>query len=606
MMFRRYGTKRSLLFYYTVYVVFTLLSLVGLTWYSTHSFRVFFVHQLEQELNDSALRLVELHKGDDPSDHGHSDHLICNEVGNRSRLEISLFTADGQLICRTQDVVGAPDGYGLENPSLARTRDAHLTKELNSPTVGISVLAISMPVEVDPGIQAIIRLVYPLTRIESGYSRLLWRMVLGGIAVTLIVALLSFRFFRRIDPPLKEMRREAEMLARGEFSSRLPGYRIREIDDLALSMNDMAAELDRIVRALMDQRNKHEAIFSTMIDGVVVLDEKSRVSNFNAAAAQYFEISVDQALGRRLDDIVQNDFLRELLTEAVRERETIDTEVSILGGSCQLQVRSTPLHSADGASFGTLIVLNDITRLRRLEKVRRDFVANVSHELKTPVTSIKGFVETLLDGDSTDRENTERFLKIVVTHADRLTSIIEDLLTLARLESEGVEELLIIQEERLFELLDSVSLMCAPRAEEKSISIEVNCAPDITIAADRSLLQQAVMNLVDNAVKYSDPRNSVKIVGCREAGEIAIHVIDNGFGIDDEHLPRLFERFYRVDKARSRKMGGTGLGLAIVKHVISVHRGSISVKSKPGAGSTFSIYLPHADDDWRPTPAVDD
>lgn len=233
-------------------------------------------------------------------------------------------------------------------------------------------------------------------------------------------------------------------------------------------------------------------------------------------------------------------------------------------------------------------------QLNRLEKVRRDFVANVSHELKTPITSIKGFVETLLDGAANDVQDRDRFLRIIGKHSERLTSIIEDLLILARLESDQIQELLLFQEENLKSVLGVVAEMCRGEAEKKNISISLMCNPDIVAVIDRSLIEQAVMNLVDNAVKYSESGREVRLEGEVLGEKVAIHVYDQGPGIPEEHLPRLFERFYRVDKARSRKLGGTGLGLAIVKHVANVHSGTIEVESVVGEGSVFTLSLPAA------------
>lgn len=233
-------------------------------------------------------------------------------------------------------------------------------------------------------------------------------------------------------------------------------------------------------------------------------------------------------------------------------------------------------------------------QLNRLEKIRRDFVANVSHELKTPITSIKGFVETLLDGAANNVNDRDRFLRIIGKHSERLTSIIEDLLILARLESDQIQELLLFQEEGLKSVLGVVVEMCRGDAEKKNISISLMCSSDIVAVIDRSLIEQAVMNLVDNAVKYSENGREVSIEAELLGEKLAIHVNDQGPGIPKEHLPRLFERFYRVDKARSRKLGGTGLGLAIVKHVANVHLGTVEVRSVVGKGSVFTLSFPAA------------
>jgi two-component system phosphate regulon sensor histidine kinase PhoR len=239
-----------------------------------------------------------------------------------------------------------------------------------------------------------------------------------------------------------------------------------------------------------------------------------------------------------------------------------------------------------------VIVLNDVTEVQRLENVRRDFVANVSHELKTPVASIKGFVETLLDGALNDRNDARRFLGIVARQADRLAAIIEDLLALSRIEQSETSGKLPLDQLPLSGILITASDDCRPRAVERSIRLEVECPPDLTVTVNGPLLEQAVINLVDNAIKYSEAGKAVWLSADNDATGPAIRVRDEGCGIAAEHLPRLFERFYRVDKARSRVLGGTGLGLSIVKHIVQAHAGTIVVESTPGVGTTFTIRLP--------------
>ena len=257
-----------------------------------------------------------------------------------------------------------------------------------------------------------------------------------------------------------------------------------------------------------------------------------------------------------------------------------------------LQAHGTVLRDTRAQDIGALIVLNDVTRLRRLENIRRDFVANVSHELKTPVTAIKGSVETLLDGALQKPQDARRFLEIVARQADRLNAIIDDLLALSRIEQEAERHEIPLQRGRLGEVLRGALQACEVGAAAKSIRIECSCPESLQARINPPLLEQAMVNLIDNAVKYSRPDSEVLVEALREGGEVLIRVRDHGSGIGAEHLPRLFERFYRVDKARSRKAGGTGLGLAIVKHIVQAHSGRIAVTSVPGKGSTFTVYLP--------------
>jgi two-component system phosphate regulon sensor histidine kinase PhoR len=247
---------------------------------------------------------------------------------------------------------------------------------------------------------------------------------------------------------------------------------------------------------------------------------------------------------------------------------------------------------AGAPTGGAVLVLNDVTRLRRLERVRRDFVANVSHEIKTPITTIAGFVETLLDGALDDKEETGRFLRIVRRHAERLESIVEDLLTLARLEQEGEAGSVATEETAVLEVLQAAVEACRFQAGQKGIALVVEGDARLRAPMNAPLIEQALVNLVDNAVKYSPERSTVTIAAEATPEETVLKVADHGTGIAAADLPRIFERFYRVDRARSRKLGGTGLGLSIVKHVASVHGGRATVESSPGEGSTFALHLP--------------
>lgn len=255
-----------------------------------------------------------------------------------------------------------------------------------------------------------------------------------------------------------------------------------------------------------------------------------------------------------------------------------------------LQVRGTMLPDSHERGFGAVFVLNDVTRLRRLENMRRDFAANVSHELKTPITSIKGFIETILDGASMD--DARRFMDIIARQADRLDAIIDDLLALSRIEKEAEASDIVLAPSRLKEILLGAANDCQLRADERRIKVEIRCLDEINARVNALLLQQAVRNLLENAVKYSDDGGEIHVIGERTTEEVRVSVVDFGCGIAPEHHARLFERFYRVDKARSRKLGGTGLGLAIVKHIVLAHRGRVTVESAPGKGSKFTIHLP--------------
>jgi two-component system phosphate regulon sensor histidine kinase PhoR len=329
-----------------------------------------------------------------------------------------------------------------------------------------------------------------------------------------------------------------------------------------------------------------------MIEGVLAIDARQRVLGINRAAAELLGVDLGRIIGRPLQEVVRNPDLRRFALLAIDCREPVEDDLVLHGiRDRTIRLRGTALRDASGEG-GAVIVLNDVTDMQRLENVRRDFVANVSHELKTPVASIKGFVETLLDGAADDPADNRRFLEIIARQADRLAAIIEDLLSLSRIEqAEGTGDL---PRERVAigSVLAAAIADCEPRAAERTIAFETDCPTDLVAAVNPPLVEQALINLVDNAIKHSEPGRTIRLAAAAEDGDLLIRVRDEGCGIEPEHLPRLFERFYRVDQARSRQQGGTGLGLAIVKHIVQAHGGTVDVESTPGVGTTFTIRLP--------------
>jgi len=297
--------------------------------------------------------------------------------------------------------------------------------------------------------------------------------------------------------------------------------------------------------------------------------------------------------GRSIQETIRSPGLQKFAARTLESKEPVTDEIiSYQEGEKYLQAHGTLLRDESNKTVAELLVFHDITNLKKMENMRKEFVANVSHELKTPITAIKGFVETLKEGAAGDPENLNKFLTIINNHADRLNTIIEDLLILSRIEqSEGTGEVVMV-ETRIKPVLDSALALNQNKASEKNIKIEVQAPEELKAKINPELIEQAISNLIDNAIKYSETGGIISIKAELAENELVIVVEDHGTGIPKEHLPRIFERFYRVDKARSRNLGGTGLGLAIVKHIVQAHRGRIAVESALGKGSKFFIYLP--------------
>jgi two-component system phosphate regulon sensor histidine kinase PhoR len=382
----------------------------------------------------------------------------------------------------------------------------------------------------------------------------------------------------------------AQRFSETDSEKKIPPQNILELDQLATALNEISNQLYQTRTSLNLQRKEQQAILSSMDEGVVAIDPQERIIHMNRAAGEILSIDHKKTKYAQAQTILPDSPLRTFFRAALRSPKKTSRDLFLSDPSpMQIQVSSRPLLDDSSSPIGALIVLRNLTQLRHLETVRADFVANVSHELKTPITSIQGFIETLLSDDWAHEPDARRFLEIISQQTDRLNAIIDDLLTLSRLEQK--QQHMPLTETRLAPILSNAINLCQIQAQKKQITISTHGARDLSIPANAPLLEQAILNLLANAIHYSDPEKNIQIWVKEERGTVAISIIDQGVGIDPSHLDRLFERFYRVDTARSRSLGGTGLGLSIVKHIVQAHNGTVEVESSLGKGSTFTIRL---------------
>jgi len=506
------------------------------------------------------------------------------EAGARSLRESS------RIDCRLIDGIDATGPDDTDDTIAAARRDGIASRSRYDSGSGRRSLEVAVPVPTSP------RSVILVTGDAANSDRTLaeWQrtLLLGCLAVTAAAAAIAYALARQLARPLDGLRAAAARLASGDVRADPPATDVAEFADLAAALVRLREQLVERGLTIGRQDTQQEAVLGSMIEGVLAIDGRRRILGINRAAADLLDVEADAAAGRPMQDVIRNPDLRRFALTAIDCREPVEDDLLLRGVRDRtIRLRGTALRDASGDG-GAVIVLNDVTEVQRLEHVRRDFVANVSHELKTPVASIKGFVETLLDGALDDHADARRFLGIVSRQADRLASIIEDLLALSRIEQSETSGTLPLERQPLAGLLVAATDDCRPRATERSIHLELTCPPMLMVTVNGPLLEQAVINLVDNAIKYSEPGKTVWLSADADADGTAIRVRDEGCGIAAEHLPRLFERFYRVDKARSRNLGGTGLGLSIVKHIVQAHAGTIAVESTPGVGTAFTIRLP--------------
>ncbi len=575
------------------YIAVAAISVLALAWYSIDSVRTFHLDTTERELQGRA-RLVDRQLSRPLAD-WRADELqqLIVSLGDAADTRFTIVGRDGVVLADSDSDPASMANHADRPEVQAALRGGTGVARRVSPTLNVDELYVALPLREAGAVVAAIRAAVPLTTVSKALDSLYLRIGLSAALIAVLAGGVGVYVSRRISRRMQALKDGAARFAAGDFSYKIEPSRTAEFGAVAGSLNDMARQLDATIRTITEQTSEREAILTSMVEGVLAVDLAERVIVLNEAAAGLLQVDAQQAAGRRIQEVVRNRDLQGLIAQTLAAQEALEAEILLhtTSGDRYLQVNCTGLRDADAQPMGALAVLNDVTRLKGLEEMRREFVANVSHEIKTPVTSIKGFAETLLDGALDHREDAERFARIIVGQADRLNSIVEDLLSLARVEQADAAAIE-MQDASLNDVLQVAVEVCSPKAVKKRIDIELEAPEETRASISPILLEQAVVNLIDNAVKYSSEGTRVRVRLEHTADQHIIVVEDQGIGIAREHLPHLFERFYRVDKARSRALGGTGLGLAIVKHVAQVHGGSVSVDSRLGSGTTVRLFLP--------------
>ena len=439
--------------------------------------------------------------------------------------------------------------------------------------------------------QGIVRLSIPLLEIELISNRLKKLHLVAFIFAFILAVIMSFAISVLISKPIKEISQFAQGIAEGDFSKKVPVSTNDEISDLAKAFNYMSEQIKLRIEEVTSSKLRLEAVLLSMFEGVMVVDLEGAILLMNQTLKDFLLIR-ENPVGRKPLEVIRNIEIQEIADSTLQIKQSVQSRqiTLLLPQEKILLVHATPI-VWEGKPEGAVLVFHDITNLRKLEKIRQDFVANVSHELRTPVSSIKGYAETLLEGALEDKENARDFLKIIYSDSDRLAKLINDLLDLTKIESEKLK--MELRPCVIRPVVERVVSGVNKQAKDSSITIKMDIPRELpNILADEVRIAQVLLNLIDNAIKYNKEKGLVIISAKEKDGFIQIDVSDTGVGIPEEDLPRLFERFYRVDKARSRELGGTGLGLSIVKHIIQEHQGEISVQSVLGQGSTFSFTIP--------------
>ena len=414
-------------------------------------------------------------------------------------------------------------------------------------------------------------------------------------------ALISYRVASGLTRPLEQITRVSKRIKNLDYQARVTVKSSDEIGELGHAINAMADSLQVQMARIHQNESQLASVLDNMINGIIMIDQTGRIGLINRYAEELLGFSARELVGRHYGEAKQQYELSQIIKDGLERKEHLREEITFYFPEERLlDLNLVPIIEDREVFGGILLVLQDVTAIRRLERMRSEFVANVSHELKTPITAVKGFAETLLGGAVNDPETARSFLQIIFDESDRLNRLIGDILELSKIESRRVP--LQFSPIELSTFINKTIELMGSEALRKNIRISVKVEPDIYVEADEDRLRQIIMNLLANGISYTPEGGQVSIhaepVSSKGIGDrmnydhIRIHISDTGIGIPKKDLPRIFERFYRVDKARSRSSGGTGLGLSIVKHLVELHRGSISVDSKVGNGSTFTIELP--------------
>ncbi len=579
-----------------------IISIFAASWYGTKLIRSFHYHEMQEDIGDRAL-LLRPHINQLLESNNKQLQEFCRKTGRAAATRITVIAGNGTVLADSNEDPSHMDKHDTR-PEIQTAYTGEMGASLRfSKTLSQNMLYVAIPLTDDKPNNGVLRLSVSAAALDTVISSIYKQMLYGVLIIALIAAGLSYYLARRISSPLEAMRRGAERLAGGDTDhpiiindNSIP----REMAELSHSLNNMAGQLNGRIKIISQQRNELEAVFSSMTDGVLAIAPDHTIIHINRAAAKLFQINHQTVQGLVVEGIIRNRVLQQFLNDSLQGDITIMKDLTLMENGAQMTLRAHahPLNDGEEKRMGSLIVLHNLTRINQLENIRQDFVANVSHELKTPITAIRGYVETLLDGAMDTPEDAKKFLKIIHRQGSRLDAIVDDLLTLARIEDTAEKNEMELQDEAIYPILETVIQTCSVAAEQKNITITIQCLPEqLTAAVNRPMLEQAIINLLTNAVAYS-PEGSTIHLSAGQQNEsstnqsIRIDVQDQGPGISHEHQKRIFERFYRCDKARSREHGGTGLGLAIVKHIAASHNGEVELQSRMGNGSTFSLILP--------------
>ncbi len=583
---QKIGLKNRL---FIIFIIIQLLIIAFSFYYFSTNHRSFYLEQERISLNHySNLILNEI--GENGFEDSNYLRRKVDEWAKDTGSRITIIDISGKVLADSDYEISKMDNH-RNRPEIAEAIEQRDSADSirYSNTIEEDMLYFAQPIINNDRVEGVVRAARSLNFIRSVLIEDIKSYLFFFVILALITIFISWKLTSGIIRPLEKMTETAGKISEGDLSQRIPVRRYSsEIENLARMFNHMASELEEKMSEISKEKNRIEAILESMVDGVIATDKNGRISLINPAAKEIFNIEQD-IKGKELISSLFSHRIDMYLEEALNSKESISREIIYQNRDKKIiQATFIPLLDEEEEVNGGVIVLTDITELRKLETVRNDFVANVSHELRTPLTSIVGYLDTLLESDIENPELRNKFLNIIKEETDRLSILIKDLLNLSQIESKSFD----LKPENFKDVFDKVYNLLKDSAEKKDININLDIEEGLPpVYMVKQQIEQVLINLIDNAVKYTSEGGEIDIEMKKVNDKVCFSVEDNGMGIPEEDQERIFERFYRVDKARSRELGGTGIGLSIVRNIIKQHGSKIKVESKEGEGSKFSFNL---------------
>lgn len=576
-----------------LFVIIQIIILGLIFYYFIQNHTQFYYEQLKNNLANEIKLILANKKADITINSADEIDKTVKQWGQELGIRITIIKKDGIVIAdSTYDPLKMDNHRNRPEIKDVLTGKQEGISSRKSKTLNKEMFYLAHPIEEEGEVIGIIRLAKSLKIINSVVKKDIIKYFMFIVLILIITIIVIWNFSSKLINPLNKITEMAREIAHGNYKKRIELINYEnEIGIMARMFNYMAEQLENKILEISDEKNKMEAVLRGMADGIIATDCERKTVLVNPAARKMFAYGKDDILGKDIIQIVRNHRIDECLAKAIDSNSYLEEEVIVNspeGDHRNIRCHFAPITDETANVSGGVIVFTDITELRRLEQVRKDFVANVSHELRTPLTSIIGYVDTLLESNIEDPVTTNKFLQIIKKEADRLSILIRDLLNLSRVEGQSPD----LRPNRLEEVIEKPLNILEDLAEEKEIRIEKEFEDNLPLVLMiPGQIEQVFINLIDNAIKYNEPGGKVIIRVYSNSDKVFVEVEDNGIGIPEADQDRIFERFYRVDKARSRELGGTGIGLSIVKNIIKAHEGNIELESEIGKGTVFKFFL---------------